>query len=356
VSASNSAAQRLAAAAATGSDDLQALILTETTSLSLDDPDEDNVIVGLGGADTFSGGEGDDIIRGLRGEDTLSGAEGDDFLFGGADADILNGGEGVDELLGDRGADTLSGDEGADVLDGGLGNDTLDGGVGEDLLIGGWGDDTLTGGAGVDALRGGMGADTYVVDVLGDILEEARRGGPDTVQSAVNWTLGTNFEHLELTGSTAIDGTGNAVGNKLTGNSGANKLLGKEGADTLNGGGGIDTLTGGLGNDTLIGGAGGDSFVFLQESIGQRETDRITDFKVGDSDKLDLSAIDANAGLDGDQAFVAVAKFSGAAGEMSLQYKAGKTLLKLDVDGDGKADFTVKINGDVTLNSGEWLL
>nr|WP_276608489.1 calcium-binding protein [Caulobacter sp. SLTY] len=320
------------------------------------DPDEDNVIVGLGGADTFSGGEGDDIIRGLRGGDTLSGAEGDDFLFGGADADTLNGGEGVDELLGDRGGDTLSGDEGDDLLDGGRGNDELDGAAGEDLLLGGWGDDTLTGGAGVDTLRGGGGNDTYVVDVVGDIIEEFQRGGRDLVQSGVIWTLGGHFEHLQLTGSTAIDGTGNADGNKLTGNSGANKLFGKAGADTLNGGGGIDTLTGGIGNDTLIGGAGGDTFAFLQESIGRRETDRITDFKVGDSDKLDLSGIDANAGLEGDQAFVAVAEFTGAAGEMSLQYKAGKTLLKLDVDGDGKADFTVKINGDVTLQSGDWVL
>ncbi|HYE46850.1 MAG TPA: M10 family metallopeptidase C-terminal domain-containing protein, partial [Caulobacter sp.] len=146
------------------------------------------------------------------------------------------------------------------------------------------------------------------------------------------------------------------IANRLTGNSGANKLLGKAGNDTLSGGGGADTLTGGLGSDELSGGAGADTFVLLQESIGQRERDRITDFKASEADKLDLSAIDADTTADGDQAFTAVSDFSGVAGEMSLQYRAGKTILRLDVDGDGKADLTLKINGDVTLQSGDWVL
>jgi Ca2+-binding RTX toxin-like protein len=187
-------------------------------------------------------------------------------------------------------------------------------------------------------------------------LHEARLAGRDTVESAVTWTLGAFFEELELTGTTAIDGTGNAFANKVTGNSGANTLLGLDGNDTLSGGGGIDTLTGGRGNDRMAGGAGADTFILTADSIGLKEKDRISDFSNGDGDLINLTAIDANTGADGDQAFTAVAKFTGTAGEMALSYKGGTTTLKLDVDGDGKADYMLKINGDVTLHTATWLL
>ena len=51
-----------------------------------------------------------------------------------------------------------------------------------------------------------------------------------------------------------------------------------------------------------------------------------------------------------------MAELTGVAGQMSLSYKGGTTTLKLDVDGDGKADYTLKINGDVTLHTATWLL
>ena len=61
----------------------------------------------------------------------------------------------------------------------------------------------------------------------------------------------SGIENITLTGTSAIDATGNALANLLTGNSAAN---------VLNGGDGNDTLIGGLGNDTLTGGAGADTF------------------------------------------------------------------------------------------------
>jgi Ca2+-binding RTX toxin-like protein len=55
--------------------------------------------------------------------------------------------------------------------------------------------------------------------------------------------LGANVEKLTLTGATAINGTGNELGNVLRGN----------GADNiLDGGAGADTLIGGAGNDTYV--------------------------------------------------------------------------------------------------------
>jgi len=356
MSSASTIAEELAAAAAGADTDALGLLLDDVTLLALEDPDADNVIVGGGADDTFNGDDGNDTIDGMRGNDTLNGGEGSDRLFGWGDEDTLNGGEGIDFLDGGRGKDTLNGDNGADELHGQRGTDTLKGGAGEDKLYGGQGRDSLDGGAGVDYLAGGVGDDTYIVDVVGDVLHEARLAGRDTVESAVTWTLGAFFEELELTGTTAIDGTGNAFANKVTGNSGANTLLGLDGNDTLSGGGGIDTLAGGRGNDRMAGGAGADTFILTADSIGLKEKDRISDFSNGDGDLINLTAIDANTGADGDQAFTAVAKFTGTAGEMALSYKGGTTTLKLDVDGDGKADYTLKINGDVTLHTATWLL
>jgi hypothetical protein len=57
------------------------------------------------------------------------------------------------------------------------------------------------------------------------------------------FTLPADVENLTLTGSTNINGVGNANRNEIRGNSGNNRL---------SGGGGFDNLIGGLGNDTYI--------------------------------------------------------------------------------------------------------
>jgi Ca2+-binding RTX toxin-like protein len=60
-------------------------------------------------------------------------------------------------------------------------------------------------------------------------------------------------ENAQLTGTAALDLTGNGGHNQLTGNAGANHI---------DGGDGNDTLAGGAGNDTLLGGEGDDTFVY----------------------------------------------------------------------------------------------
>lgn len=94
------------------------------------------------------------------------------------------------------------------------------------------------------------------------------------------------MENLTLTGSAAINGTGNALNNTLTGNNGANVLIGLAGLDTLVGGTGNDQLSGGAGNDSLGGGGGVDRFVF-DTALGSSNVDRLTDFVRG-TDKLVL--------------------------------------------------------------------
>ncbi|MDP1862715.1 MAG: calcium-binding protein [Thiobacillus sp.] len=170
----------------------------------------------------------------------LNGGTGDDVLTGYATDDVMTGGAGNDTL------DCLAGN---DTLDGGDGNDKLYGGAGSDVLTGGSGNDVLDGGAGADTMTGGLGDDTYVVDNVGDVVNEAADEGIDTVISAVDYTLGSTVENLFLSGSSAINGFGNSGANVLIGNVGANTLSGGQGNDELDGGAGVDTLLGGAGDD-----------------------------------------------------------------------------------------------------------
>ena len=92
----------------------------------------------------------------------------------------------------------------------------LTGNSADNTLTGNAGNDTLDGGAGTDTMRGGAGNDIYVVDDAADVVTENANEGIDTVQSCGHLTLGSNVENLTLTGSSAINGTGNALANVLT--------------------------------------------------------------------------------------------------------------------------------------------
>jgi Ca2+-binding RTX toxin-like protein len=133
-----------------------------------------------------------------------------------------------------------------------------------DLLIGKAGNDRLDGGAGADVMRGGADNDIYTVDNPGDVVSEESApgvdaGGVDLVNASVSYTLGAFVENLTLAGVGAIDGTGNALDNRVTGNDAVNTLRGGEGNDSLSGKGGNDTLHGDAGNDRLDGGLGADA-------------------------------------------------------------------------------------------------
>ena len=359
-----------------------------------------DIINGTTSNDIINGLAGNDILNGLAGNDSLSGGTGNDTLYGEAGNDTLDGGAGVDRLEGgigndmyivdnasdqvieaaNAGTDTVqasvtytlannvenltltgsgyingTGNALANTLTGNSGHNTLNGGAGNDTLSGGAGNDTLDGGAGVDRMEGGIGNDLYVVDNASDQVIEAANAGTDTVQASVTYTLTNNVENLTLTGSGNINGTGNALANTLTGNNGHNTLNGGAGNDPLSGGAGNDTLSGGAGADKLTGGAGADPFAYtLTTDSLLTSRDSILDFTRG-QDKLDLSQIDANTGISGDQAFTFIgsAAFSGAG---QVRFDASTHTLFGNVDNNTTADFAIDLAQLTLLTASDFIL
>lgn len=128
--------------------------------------------------------------------------------------------------------------------------------------------DTLDGAGGIDTMSGGLGNDTYVVDSSTDVIVELPGAGTDTVLAAVSYVLPDAVERLTLSPGSAVNGTGNDLGNRINGNSMANVLVGLDGNDTLVGGSGDDTLDGGAGNDSLDGSAGTNTVSYAAGDAG----------------------------------------------------------------------------------------
>ena len=145
------------------------------------------------------------------------------------------------------------------LLASGAVTNTITGTAGADTLTGTSGNDLIDGAGGADTMSGGAGDDTYIVTDPNAKVVEGYGGGVDTVKSSVTYTLPDYVENLTLTGSAAINATGNSESNIIIGNAAAN------------------VITGGLGNDILTGGGGADTFV-INAGDG---SDIITDFSPG---------------------------------------------------------------------------
>ncbi|NTU54250.1 MAG: hypothetical protein HGA97_11270, partial [Chlorobiaceae bacterium] len=255
---------------------------------------------------------------------------------------------------------SIVGSPGNDQQSGTGGDDQMYGEAGNDTLVGNGGNDLLDGGNGADRLEGGSGNDVYLVDNPGDVVKEIAGNGTDSIESGITWTLGANVENLTLTGSGAINGKGNVLDNVITGNDGANVLNGVTGNDTILGGGGNDTINGGTGVDVMTGGAGNDLFVFdylatTESGVVAISHDIITDFVSG-QDRLDLSAIDANVRVSGNQVFdsaiLSVMNPFTAAGQ--LRFDGASGMLYGNTDNNLlTAEFTIELTGVTSLLAGD---
>lgn len=262
-------------------------------------------------------------------------------------------------------------------------------GDGDDLF------DTIGGQVTGQVIDGG-GNDVYRTDSALLTIVEGLTGGTDRVEATVNFDLNTTayVEDLTLLGS-ATSGEGNGLDNTLVGNLLANRLNGAGGGDTvlglagddiLRGGAGTDSVDGGNGDDTLrgdaatdrlyggededvlIGGSGrdflyggteADTFQFRLVSdskAGATLRDIIAQFETG-IDLIDLTRIDANSAVTGNQAFVFIgaAAFGSVAGQLRL-IAGPNSLLQGDVNGDGVADFELQLTALATISVNDLLL
>jgi Ca2+-binding RTX toxin-like protein len=368
-----------------------------------------NLLYAGAGNNSLTGGDGTDTVSYAYG---LSGTTGVTVSLALATAQVT-GGSGTDTLIS------------IENLTGSNYNDRLTGNTGANSLNGGTGNDILNGGAGADSMTGGDGSDIYYVDNAGDVVSEtnavAATGGTDLVYSTLStYTLGANVENGRILATGTASLTGNTLNNLLYAGAGNNTLNGSSGTDTasyayglsgttgvtvslalttaqatggsgsdtlvsienltgsnyndrltgttganrLNGGSGNDTLTGGAGKDQLTGGSGNDTFDFnalAEMGTSSATWDIISDFVRG-QDKIDLTTLDANTAVAGNQAFTAPVvggTFSGAFAintPATLYFDSVADVLYGNTDADAAAEFALQLTGLSTLAASDLFL
>jgi len=170
---------------------------------------------------------------------------------------------------------------------------------------------------------------------------------------------------IEIASDLVVSFEGNNVLNGGNGNDafygygGDDKLIGNEGDDTLYGGSGNDILYGGQGADKLYGGAGSDTFVYKFYNDSRTEADKldtIEDFGTGD--RINLTAVDPNIKIAGNQDFYFIGDhaLTGSAGELMYTKSASSTMLYGDVNGDGKSDFAIRFDTAINFVSSDFYL
>ena len=358
------------------SDNVETLVLTGSGNING---------TGSGGADTITGNVGDNVLDGAGGNDTLEGGDGNDtYVFGyGSGQDQVK-----DTVGGATPVDILSLAAGIDVEDvtvsksgtslfirlagsndrveivnyfsgGGVGIDKIqfDGGTswdrtfidslfisgtsGKDTLNGTANNDWISGGAGNDTMAGGTGSDTYVVDASGDSVVENANEGYDVIESSIALSLASinNVEGLILTTGN-INGTGNALDNRIIGSSGNNSLNGGAGNDLLVGGGGNDIYVVDSTGDQTIEHASEGTVDAVQSSVDWTLSDNIENLTLTGGSNLNgtgnsiANAITGNSGVNTLTGGDGNDTLNGGAGNDTLIGGAGNDTYEVDSTDD----------------------
>jgi Ca2+-binding RTX toxin-like protein len=378
------------------------ILLGDFGTDTLSGGDGGDLLFGGAGSDVLTGGAGDDQLSpgSDLDNDMMSGGLGDDSygVLTPADTVVELANSGIDTVNCVFNTFLMTAYTLPDFVENGTidpnspNGGELHGNALDNVLIGGNYGDVLDGSAGDDTMSGGLSGDSYMVDSAGDVVIEIGLGIDHVRVSIPNYTLPTNVENGTLTVAGELDG--NASINVLQGSSGNDILYGFAGDDTLNGndgsdqlfggddrddlsggagddavnggsgsdqlqggngddilsggidndsllgGDGADQLDGGLGADNMIGGIGTDTFRYTDSGESPLAAfDTIRDFLTG-TDKIDLSAIDANTSVAGNQAFT-YNPLGGKGTVLWLPSGDGYDVFA-DVDGGG-ADFKIHV-------------
>jgi Ca2+-binding RTX toxin-like protein len=266
------------------------------------------------------------------------------------------------------------------VVYGGKGQDTLIGGFGADIFI--FAEDRFSPG---DTVNGGPGGydgiffrGNYTIDfnapgynglmtsienmTLTSITDERYARGGDPAGFDYNITLADNqlLAGVELTVSgTFLQSYETMIVDGSRESDATFRFFAGRSDDTLKGGANNDLLFGNLGADTLTGNGGADTFRYDSTAESTSTSlDHILDFTPG-TDKIDLTRIDANTLVGGDQAFAWIGSnaFSGTAGELHAFQSGGSWILEGDTNGDGVGDLVISLTlqGPTPLGAGDFL-
>lgn len=221
------------------------------------------------------------------------------------------------------------------------GNDRISGGAGDDAISTDGGADTITfqgAGSGFDSIDGGAGNDTILALSNNTVIGLKSVTGIETISAA-----GLKGVYIQgSAGNETFDFSATSLLN-------IDSIRGGDGSDTIIGSNGADVILGEGGRDQMRGNGGADRFVFSTVAeIGMGATaDQILDFQKG-SDRIDLSAIDADSIAKKDQQFnfIGANAFHRVAGELRVTIDGNGTgHLAGDIDGDGAANFEIMLLG-----------
>jgi Ca2+-binding RTX toxin-like protein len=251
--------------------------------------------------------------------------------------------------------------DGSFFIYGGRGVDTLTGGSKNDTFLFGsdnhfGASDIVNGGAGIDqlALRGSysltFGAGQLIgIESIGLLSAQDTRYG--ALGTSYNYNLTMNDANVAAGVQMVVDGAKLRGGETLVFNGSAEsdgsfQIFGGANGDTITGSQNADVLQGNAGADILTGGGGADSFRYkLVTDSSASATDHILDFASG-TDRIDLSKIDANSGLAGDQAFTWIGSgaFTNVAGQLRAYQSGNDWFVEGDTNGDGAADLVIQVS------------
>jgi Ca2+-binding RTX toxin-like protein len=308
---------------------------------------------------TLIGNAFDNSLTGGAGDDTLSGGDGNDVLIGGVGADVLDGGAGRDTVSYAASSAAVSVNLGTLAVSGGdAAGDTLNG---IEVVIGSAYADTLAANA-ASTLAGGAGDDLYIVTGSGVVISEGSSAGIDTVETTLNsYALASNIDNLTFTGTGNVTATGNGLANILTGGLGNDVLIGGGGADTLDGGLGTDTasyanasagVTVDLSTGVNTGDAAGDIYSSIESFVGSSNADVL----IGDANANAFNGGNGNDILVGG---LGADLLNGGGGTDTADYSASSAAISVDLitgaglGGDAGGDLLTSIERIVGSSYGD---